>query len=139
MALAPQNGRCSAFADYVLENYISSGAKCPPILWSEEPSDRRRTTNGCESFHCHFNEQFYTPYPSIFSFLDVITKHQCIMYIKLRNADSVNLMTRTEKEKLEWTCTEMAKFLDWNISRDWDFYFVPAQTYEMLTILKSPL
>jgi hypothetical protein len=65
MALAPQNDRCSAFADYVLENYISSGAKFPPILWSEEPLDRRHTTNGCESFHCHFNEQFYTPHPSI--------------------------------------------------------------------------
>jgi hypothetical protein len=26
MALAPQNDRCSAFADYVLENYISSEA-----------------------------------------------------------------------------------------------------------------
>jgi hypothetical protein len=46
MALAPQNDRCSAFADYVLENYISSGAKFSPILWSEELSDRRRTTNG---------------------------------------------------------------------------------------------
>ena len=65
MALAPHNDRCSAFADYVLENYISSGAKFSPILWSEELSDRRRTTNGYESFHCHFNEQFYTPHPSI--------------------------------------------------------------------------
>jgi len=111
--LAPQNDRCSAFADYVLKNYISSGAKFPPILWSEEPSDRHRTTNGCESFNCHFNEQFYTPHPSIFSFLDVITKHQCIMCIKLRNSDSVNLRTRTEKEKLDFFCTKNRLVQKW--------------------------
>ena len=117
MALPPQNDRCSAFVDYVLKNYISSGAKFPPILWSEEPSDRRRTTNGCESFHCHFIEQFYTPHPSIFSFLDVIAKHQCIMYIKLRNADSVNLRTRTEKEKLDFLAQRTDLYRNGEISR----------------------
>ena len=117
MVLAPQNDRCSAFADYVLENYISSGAKFPPILWSEEPSDRRCTTNECESFHCHFNEQLYTPYPSIFTFLDVITKHQCIMNIKLRNADSVNLMTKTEKEKLDFLAQRTDLYRNGEISR----------------------
>ena len=117
MTLDPHNDRCSAFVDYVLENYISSGAKFPPILWSEEPLDRRHTTNGCESFHCHFNEQFYTPHPSIFSFLDVITKHQCIMYIKLRNADSVNLMTKTEKEKLDFLAQRTDMYRNGEISR----------------------
>jgi hypothetical protein len=112
MALAPQNDRCLAFADYVLENYISSGAKFPPILWSEEPSDRRRTTNGCESFHCHFNEQLYTPYPSIFSFLDVITKHQCIMYIKLRNADCKSIDTNRER-KTRFSCTKNGLVQKW--------------------------
>ena len=98
-------------------NYSYGHQLYPWILWSEEPSDRRRITNGCESFHCHFNEQFYTPHPSIFSFLDVITKHQCIMYIKLRNIDSVNLMTRTEKEKLDFLAQRTDMYRNGEISR----------------------
>jgi hypothetical protein len=36
-----QDARCLEFADYVLDNYIEDGATFPPVLWSEEPSDRR--------------------------------------------------------------------------------------------------
>ena len=37
-----------------------------PTLWAEEPSNderRRRTTNGCESFHSHFNAIFNSTHP----------------------------------------------------------------------------
>ena len=72
MSDAPQDARYSEFADYVLENYIEDGATFPPVLWSEESSDRGRTNNGCEAFHCHYNEQL--PHPSIFNFIDVVKK-----------------------------------------------------------------
>ena len=52
MSNAPQDARCLEFAEYVLENYIEDGAPFPPLLWSDEPSGRRRTNNGCEAFHC---------------------------------------------------------------------------------------
>jgi len=67
MSDVPQDARCLEFADYVVENYIEDGATFPPVLWPEETSDRSRTNNGYEAFHCHYNEQFYLPHPSIFS------------------------------------------------------------------------
>ncbi|XP_022160431.1 uncharacterized protein LOC111026623 [Myzus persicae] len=56
------------FTDYILNNYISSDAVFPPILWATEPSTEARTTNGPESFHSHYNSQFYTSHPSIHQF-----------------------------------------------------------------------
>ncbi|KAL4153930.1 hypothetical protein QTP88_001763 [Uroleucon formosanum] len=53
------------FTDYILNNYISSDAAFPPILWATEPSTEARTTNGPESFHKHYNAQFYKSHPSI--------------------------------------------------------------------------
>ena len=51
-----------------------SNSKCPPNLWAQLPSlDSKRTTNAAESFHAHYNEQFYAAHSTIFAFLDVIT------------------------------------------------------------------
>jgi len=85
MSDAPQDAKSLEFADYVLENYIEDGATFLPVLWSEEPSDRRRTNSGCEAFHCHYNEQFYSPNPSIFNFIDVVKKIQSTTYITMRS------------------------------------------------------
>ena len=41
-------------------------------MWEEAPSGRRRTIKGRESFHHHFNDQFYSPHSAIFPFIDVI-------------------------------------------------------------------
>jgi hypothetical protein len=46
------------FAYLVVENYISPDSMFPPPMWSAQPSaEAKRTTNGAESFHAHFNEQ----------------------------------------------------------------------------------
>jgi N-acetylneuraminic acid mutarotase len=60
---APQDSRCEQFADYVLNTYITD-TRFPPTVWAEEPSETKRTNNGAESFHAHFNEQFYIHHPS---------------------------------------------------------------------------
>ena len=51
---------------------VSPESRFTPNLWAEHPSDARLTTNGPESFHSHYNQQFYSPQPSIHVFLDVI-------------------------------------------------------------------
>ncbi|XP_060870098.1 uncharacterized protein LOC132944652 [Metopolophium dirhodum] len=53
------------FSDYVLKNYIDEDCLFPPEMWAEAPSSMPKTTNGPESFHRHFNEQFYSAHPSI--------------------------------------------------------------------------
>jgi hypothetical protein len=55
---APQDSTCEQFADYVLNTCITD-THFPPTVWAEEPSETKRTNNGAESFHAHFNEQFY--------------------------------------------------------------------------------
>ena len=55
----------------VCDRYIDEeNCTYDPVLWAEAPSsdDRRRTTNGCESFHSHFNALFNSTHPNIFSF-----------------------------------------------------------------------
>ena len=72
MADAPVDDRCHEFDDYLLENYMTASARFPSNLWAEEPSQNKRTNNAAESFHAHFNEQFYNGHPMIFVFIDVL-------------------------------------------------------------------
>ena len=72
MSIAPSDQRCATFVDYVLENYVSEKVKVSPIMWAEAPSGKRRTTKERESFHHHFNDQFYSPHHALFPFIDVI-------------------------------------------------------------------
>lgn len=55
----------SIFSDYILYNYIIIGCKFPPSIWAEPLSEAPQTTNCVESFHKHFNLQFYSPRPPI--------------------------------------------------------------------------
>ncbi|KAE9535981.1 hypothetical protein AGLY_007882 [Aphis glycines] len=54
------------------------------LLWFA--ADLTRTTNNCESFHSHFNEQFYKSHPNIFTFLEILIKTvQTDVYIKINS------------------------------------------------------
>ena len=84
MRVLPEDPRCTSFADYILENYIVPDSRFLPTLWSSLPSlNAKRTTNGAESLHTHYNEQFYAPHPTIFIFLDVLSKIQTTTYVKV--------------------------------------------------------
>ena len=37
-------------------------------MWADISSEEKRTNNGTESFHAHFNGQFYASHPTIFIF-----------------------------------------------------------------------
>ncbi|KAF0756250.1 Uncharacterized protein FWK35_00018178 [Aphis craccivora] len=41
--------------------YIIIGCKFPPSIWAEPLSEAPQTINCAESFHKHFNLQFYSP------------------------------------------------------------------------------
>jgi hypothetical protein len=80
-----EDPRCTSFAYYILENYIVRDSRFPPTLWSSLPSlNAKRTTNGAESFHAHYTEQFYAAHSTIFIFLDVLSKIQTTTYVKVR-------------------------------------------------------
>jgi hypothetical protein len=109
----PADPRCSLFADYILKNYVASNSKFPPNLWAQLSSlDSKRTTNAAESFHAHYNQQFYAAHSTIFAFLDVITKIQITtyMYIKIRTLHQPAVGRRSEMDKLTFLIEKYAKY-----------------------------
>ena len=43
----------------------------------------KRQTNGCESFHSHFNQKFYLSHPSLYVFIDALQSIQIETYMKI--------------------------------------------------------
>jgi len=41
MSEAPVDARCTKFADYLTDNYVTQESIFPPSLWAEPPSDAR--------------------------------------------------------------------------------------------------
>ena len=83
---APTNERCFKFSDYLLETYVNENSKCPPTIWASKPcSTSKRINNGPESFHSHFNDQFYSAHLCIYMyvFIDVLKQIQTTTYIKI--------------------------------------------------------
>jgi hypothetical protein len=109
----PADPRCSLFVDYILKNYVASNSKFPPNLWAQLSSlDSKRTTNAAESFHAHYNQQFYAAHSTIFAFLDVITKIQITTYtyIKIRTLHQPAVGRRSEMDKLTFLIEKYAKY-----------------------------
>lgn len=77
MSDAPNNKKCSEFADYLTLTYITQEFLFPPQLWAEKPSDMKSTNSGPESFHCHYSE-VYASHPSIFQLLEVLIGQQTL-------------------------------------------------------------
>jgi hypothetical protein len=58
----PSDNKVQDFVDYVLSTYVDNNAMFPPSVWAEIPSNSRRTNNGPETFHSHYNEPNSTPH-----------------------------------------------------------------------------
>lgn len=56
--------------------------------------EEARTTNGPESFHKHYNSQFYTSHPSTSQVINILLAIQTETYLK------INSVKRNEKNKL---------------------------------------
>jgi hypothetical protein len=120
------------FADYLVENYVTVDSKFPPEMWACEPSEDKRTNNGTESFHAHFNEQFYSAHPTIFIFTDVLRKVQTATYIKMRSMDNQAPIRRIEKDKICFLKEQYGKFQADKISR-YDFINIVGYRFSART------
>jgi hypothetical protein len=104
----PSDNKVQDFADYVVSTYVDDNAMFPPSVWAEIPSKSRRTNNGPEAFHSHYNEQFYYSHPTTFVFLDTLTKIQATTSIKIRSTSSeaaeVNMIRK--RKTLQWKNTK---------------------------------
>ena len=115
MSLAPTDSNfCHQFSDYILETYISSTAKFRPAVPCAE---LKRTTNGLEFFHSHFNQQFYSAPPTIFAFVDVILKLQTTTYVKIRSLDLPANTRKNDQEKIDFLLDQYRQYSCGDISR----------------------
>jgi hypothetical protein len=129
----PADQRVEKFSDYVLSTYIDDTSLFPPSIWAEVPSDSRRTNNGPEAFHSHYNEQFYNSHPSMFVFMDTLSKIQALTYVKLRSTNSEAVRTRKEVEKEHFLLEKYRKLVSREITRQ---QFVFAVSYKCQPLIK---
>ena len=101
----------------MLSTYIEDNDLFPPSAWAEIPSTARRTNNGPEEFHAHYNEQFYVSHPSMFVFLDNIIKIQATTYIKFRSTSTDAVRSRHNSEKETFVLEKNRKFGRGELSR----------------------
>jgi len=118
MSDAPDAEACMKFSDYILEEFVTPTSTFPPSLWSSPPENNaKRTNNGTESFHSHYNGQFYARHPNIFFFLDVIRNIQSTTYVKLRSLDTQALVRRSEADKVKFSTDQFEKYITGTVSR----------------------
>ena len=77
---------------------------------------QQRTNNAAESFHAHFNTQFYTTHPTFFVFLEVLVKLQAMTYVKMRGTKVVSPFKETEREIKELTLRQYEKYTSGEIT-----------------------
>ena len=94
---APSDAKCVEFADYVYNNYISNDCQFPPNVWACSPYGSFRTINGAESFHSDLNEQFISPRPNIFVFVEILLRVQTGTYVIINRISK----TRLERKSIE--------------------------------------
>ena len=92
------------FTDYIFDNYVSPDGVFPPILWAGKPSEEPRTTNGPESFHRHYNSQFYTSHPSIHEVINIMLDIQSETYLKIKSIkeNRINKPRKEQENKLKF-------------------------------------
>ena len=89
MSDIPDDNKYGRYADYISKNYIDENSKFPPSVWASHTATLKRTTNNCESFHSHFNEQFYKAHPSFFTFVKIFKETiQTDTYIKVSSSNN---------------------------------------------------
>ena len=110
--------KCTAFADYVLDTYVFNVSRYPPSFWEAAPTPNcKRINNDSESFHSHYNEQFYSHHPNIYIFIDVIKKIQATTYVKMRSLDMPAAVRKQEKEKMDFVIEKYQLYVRGDITR----------------------
>jgi len=84
-----------------LDTYIDEISEFSPHLWASSPIfEHPRTTNGPESFHSHFNKQFYPPHPHVHQVIATLLEIQTENMIKI-NSISKNIPNAQRKETIK--------------------------------------
>ena len=118
MSEAPSDEKYTAFPDYVLGTYVSNVSRYLPSFWAAASTPNcKRTNNGSESFHSHYNENFYSHYPNIYIFIDVIKKIQATTYVKMRSLDMSAAVRKQEKEKMDFVIEKYQLYVRGDITR----------------------
>ena len=91
MCFSPTWDKCDKFCDYC--STYQETTIFPPSLWAQVPSDTRRTNNGLEFFHRHFNALFTSPHPTFLFFWDEIVKQQTVTYITMSDLKTIAPIT----------------------------------------------
>jgi len=73
------------FTDYILDNNIYEDSQFPPFIWPKEPQTYPRTTNGPESFHSNYNQQFYKQHPNHQNVINVMIEIQTETNLKIKS------------------------------------------------------
>lgn len=114
----PQDSRVIAYADYLVDTYISEEATFPPSIWAEHSACLSRTTNSCESFHKHFNESLYTNHPNLFVFIEKLKDFQTDTYIKIQSLHiPAKIHNSKVKKKQQFMNSVLAQYKNKQISR----------------------
>jgi hypothetical protein len=90
---------------------------------SNPDDDVKRTNNGPESFHSHYNEQFYTRHLTIYIFIDVIEQIQSITYIIICFLDTPATQVCSSHR--------IVTFYHFKLLKHRDFFFIPTVLFEM--------
>ena len=98
MSCSPTSDKCVKFGDYFCSTCLQTTI-FPPSFWAQVPSDARRTNNGPESFHRHFNAQFTSPHPTFFIFGGEIVKQQTVTYITMNDLNAIAPITTVEHKR----------------------------------------
>lgn len=96
---SPDDPRCVDFSDYIIGTYVEAGAPFPPPVWADSEINGVRTTNGCESFHRHFGDQFYHAHPNIFELMQKIKEVQTVTYVKMNSINSAHGLLHTRPQR----------------------------------------
>ncbi len=98
---------------------LQEDADFPPEVWASKNATNLATNNGCESFHAHFNAQFYHPKPNIFVFIDILKKEQSVTEVKLRSVANgeVEEPRRTTRDMISYTSRNIREFDEGTITR----------------------
>lgn len=101
-------------------------------MWACTTDSMCRTTNSCESFHSHFNSNFYSAHPNLFNFLNILKNFQSETYIKINSANcSVRKLKSITKKKQNFI---QLKIQEYNSNVLSTFEFVKIMSFKYLPI-----
>lgn len=119
MTECPTDERLIKYCDYLVDNYISEDSVFTPSLWACNSTSMQLTTNSCESFHSHFNRNFYSDSPSILNWLNIIRNDvQTETYIKMNSIGIPNISKdRRVKKRQKYNEKLIIKYRNKQITR----------------------